>query len=132
VASALVIIKLLVRGAAALDDDVLEAYIALAEEEVCDDAFPATVRPKAVALLAGHMLQRISDSGGGGGGGAGGVTSVKDGDLSRGYGAPATSTADSGYATTQAGMDYLRLIRSNIAAVYTTTLADPCGRLGFP
>jgi len=129
--TALQIMKARVRGAGDQDDATLEVYLDMAADQLCETAWGATLYLHAQALFAGHQLQRFVDAGGGGGAAVGGVTMQKDGDLSRSYGAPATSNSESALATTQAGLDYLQLIRSSIPAVYTDVLTGS-GVLGFP
>ncbi len=115
--------RLLVVGAEAQTDDVLDGYLALAAVRL-DVTEWGTAYTQATALLAGHLMQRVLGTGAGAGSVApGNIMSEKAGGLARSYGSVAGSTSDAALLTTQAGAEFVALRDSTILGARVLTLS---------
>lgn len=109
-------VRTLVGGTADWTDAEIQPALDVALQAQNPEAWGACY-PRAVALYAGHILQRSGATKGGEEQGAGAVTGRSTGGRSESYGS--LSGADAVLGTTQAGVDFIALRRSCIMAART-------------
>lgn len=100
---------------AALDDDVVETFLEVAARGLSSIAFGVKY-PEAAVWLAAHLIETtpgVLSSGSAGAGEVGPITSQKDGDLARSYGAVAgsasMSVSDADLMRTTYGLKFLQV-----------------------
>lgn len=127
--STLALYRTLVPGHAAVTDPVVTTWLGLAVRRHNVTSWGG-VYSEAMVFWAAHQVERSPSSGAGGGSGSevGPITAQSDGDLSRSYGASASSgsASDDALRSTRYGEMYLELRDSRAATLPMVAQVGRC------